>query len=79
MLRTAELVTLIIADISGCTRCLGGTEHEHAENVLSDLPDTVGLQLGPRQSQGKHPRAHRSRQLPCGAGGAGLTLSSSAP
>ncbi len=47
MLRTAEPVTLVIADISGYTRYLGGTELEHAENVLTDLLDTVITRLGP--------------------------------
>lgn len=47
MLKTAEPVTLVIADISGYTRYLGGTELEHAENVLSDLMETVITRLGP--------------------------------
>ena len=29
--------TLVIADISGYTRYIAGTEHEHSEEILADL------------------------------------------
>ena len=47
MLRAPEPVLLVIADISGYTAYLAGTEIAHAENVLQDLLETVEGQLAP--------------------------------
>src|SRR4051794_11493654 len=47
MLRTPEPVVMVLADISGYTAYLAGTELDHAENVLQDLLETVVAQLSP--------------------------------
>src|SRR3954468_16253535 len=47
MLRTPEPVLMIIADISGYTSYLTGTEIDHAQNVLEDLLETVYAKLAP--------------------------------
>ncbi len=47
MLRTPEPVLMIIADISGYTSYLSGTEIDHAQNVLEDLLETVYAKLAP--------------------------------
>jgi uncharacterized protein YndB with AHSA1/START domain len=47
MLRTPEPVLMVLADISGYTAYLAGTELDHAENVLQDLLETVVAQLSP--------------------------------
>jgi uncharacterized protein YndB with AHSA1/START domain len=47
MLRAPEPVLMIIADISGYTSYLTGTEIDHAQNVLEDLLETVYSKLAP--------------------------------
>src|SRR3954451_24368637 len=47
MLRAPEPVLMIIADISGYTSYLTGTEIDHAKNVLEDLLETVYSRLAP--------------------------------
>lgn len=47
MLRTPEPVLMLIADISGYTTYLSGTEIDHAQNVLEDLLETVVAKLAP--------------------------------
>ena len=47
MLRTPEPVLMLIADISGYTTYLSGTEIDHAQNVLEDLLETVVARLAP--------------------------------
>ena len=47
MLRAPEPVLLVIADISGYTAYLAGTEIDHAQNVLQDLLETVVAKLSP--------------------------------
>ncbi len=47
MLRTPEPVLMVLADISGYTTYLAGTELDHAENVLQDLLETVVAALAP--------------------------------
>jgi hypothetical protein len=47
MLRTPEPVLMVIADISGYTTYLAGTEIDHAQNVLEDLLETVVAKLAP--------------------------------
>jgi uncharacterized protein YndB with AHSA1/START domain len=47
MLRAPEPVLMIIADISGYTSYLTGTEIDHAQNVLEDLLETVYAKLAP--------------------------------
>src|SRR4051812_14495019 len=47
MLRAPEPVLMIIADISGYTTYLTGTEIDHAQNVLEDLLETVYAKLAP--------------------------------
>src|SRR3954465_9453121 len=47
MLRTPEPVLMVLADISGYTSYLAGTELDHAENVLQDLLETVVGALSP--------------------------------
>jgi uncharacterized protein YndB with AHSA1/START domain len=47
MLRAPEPVLLVIADISGYTTYLAGTEIDHAQNVLQDLLETVVGALSP--------------------------------
>ncbi len=46
-LAAAERGCLVIADISGYTRYLMGTELEHAQDVLADLMETVATALQP--------------------------------
>lgn len=46
MIPAAETGCLVIADVSGYTRYLGETELEHAQDVLSDLMETIVRQLG---------------------------------
>jgi len=48
MLRAPEPVLLVIADISGYTAYLAGTEIDHAQNVLQDLLETVVAKLEPQ-------------------------------
>jgi uncharacterized protein YndB with AHSA1/START domain len=48
MLRAPEPVLLAIADISGYTAYLVGTEIDHAQNVLQDLLETVVANLEPQ-------------------------------
>jgi hypothetical protein len=45
MLTRAEAGCLLIADVSGYTAYLGGTELEHAQDVLADLIETVVRRL----------------------------------
>jgi hypothetical protein len=47
VLRTPEPVLMVLADISGYTSYLAGTELDHAENVLQDLLETVVGALSP--------------------------------
>jgi uncharacterized protein YndB with AHSA1/START domain len=47
VLRTPEPVLMVLADISGYTSYLAGTELDHAENVLQDLLETVVAALSP--------------------------------
>src|SRR6476620_8537333 len=47
MLRAPEPVLMIMADISGYTSYLTGTEIDHAQNVLEDLLETVYGKLAP--------------------------------
>ena len=47
MLRTPEPVLMVLADISGYTTYLAGSELDHAENVLQDLLETVVAALAP--------------------------------
>jgi uncharacterized protein YndB with AHSA1/START domain len=47
MLRAPEPVLMVIADISGYTSYLAGTEIDHAQNVLQDLLETVVARLSP--------------------------------
>ncbi len=47
MVTPAERVFLIIADISGYTDYLAGSEIEHAQDVLADLLETVVKAMGP--------------------------------
>src|SRR6187549_685604 len=47
MLRAPEPVLMIVADISGYTSYLSGTEIDHAQNVLEDLLETVYGKLAP--------------------------------
>jgi uncharacterized protein YndB with AHSA1/START domain len=47
VLRTPEPVLMVLADISGYTAYLAGTELDHAENVLQDLLETVVAALTP--------------------------------
>jgi carbon monoxide dehydrogenase subunit G len=48
MLRNAERGCLVIADISGYTQLLVGSELEHAQDALRDLTTTVVTALRPR-------------------------------
>jgi uncharacterized protein YndB with AHSA1/START domain len=48
MLAPPEPACLVIADISGYTGYLAGTELDHAQDVLADLMDTVVSSLRPR-------------------------------
>lgn len=47
MVTPAERVFLIIADISGYTHYLAGSEIEHAQDILADLLETVVRAMGP--------------------------------
>lgn len=47
MITPAERMYLVIADISGYTEYLAGSELEHARDVLADLLDTVVRGMGP--------------------------------
>lgn len=47
MLRTPEPVLMLVADISGYTTYLAGTEIDHAQNVLEDLLEVVHGRLVP--------------------------------
>lgn len=47
LLSPADLGCLLIADVSGYTAYLGGTELEHAEDVLADLTETIVGHLRP--------------------------------
>jgi uncharacterized protein YndB with AHSA1/START domain len=47
MLRAPEPVLMLIADITGYTTYLAGTEIDHAQNVLEDLLETVVAKLAP--------------------------------
>lgn len=52
-LREAEPACLLIADVSGYTSYLQGTELEHAQDVLADLMETVVGSLQPALRLGK--------------------------
>ena len=47
MLRPPDPVVMLIADISGYTSYLSGTEIDHAQNVLQDLLETIVARLEP--------------------------------
>lgn len=47
MVTPAERVFLVIADISGYTDYLAGSEIEHAQDILADLLETIVTAMGP--------------------------------
>ncbi len=42
--------TLVIADISGYTKYVAGTEHEHSQEILTELMDVLATALEARVS-----------------------------